>query len=79
MNNNEIQKVWQELQDSLFCCRCKAGKLLIWDKPTFGDIPHTVKHTDNKHVYTLHCEYFKKPIPNASELKRCAAHQAKKE
>ena len=78
MNNNDTQKIWQELEEKLLCGRCKAGKLLLWEKPAFGDVPYTSKSTDNKHCYAVTCEYFKKPIQNSMELKRCSAFQAKK-
>lgn len=75
MNNNATQKIWQELQEKLLCCRCKSGKLLIWEKPDYGDISHASKHQNNQHYYAIKCEYFKTTIQNSLELKRCAASQ----
>lgn len=79
MDNFRQQALWTQLIDELFCGDCKAGQLMIWDRPNQKDhldSPRDAVHGSD-HWYVIHCDFFKRRIENPHRLVRCRAHRGR--
>lgn len=83
MDNPTLQRLETQLKKSLHCGDCTALRLLIWERPAqsavFGESPPQHAVTGEQCWYAVHCDYFRRRIEAPDQLKRCGAHQKKKD
>ena len=81
MDNSRQQVIWTQLTDEIFCGNCKAGQLLIWDRPDKKDHLDSPRDAvqESDYWYVIHCDYFKRRIENPQRLVRCRAHRKRDE
>lgn len=76
MDDARAQQAWTQATEALFCGRCKAAKLIIWNKAKGGERPQHAYALGEQWV-AVHCDYFRRRIENPDQLTRCAAFQKK--
>jgi hypothetical protein len=74
MDNNKTQQVWTQATESLFCAKCKAGRLMIWNKMKGAETPQHATVIGDQWV-AVHCDYFRRRIDGPEQLAQCGAFQ----
>lgn len=78
MENTKVQQVWTKATTALICGRCKAARLMVWEKTKGADHPQQACAIDD-HWVAVHCDYFKRRIESPEQLLRCGAFQKRDE
>lgn len=74
MDDARAQQAWTQGSEALFCGRCKAAKLIIWNKAK-GETQPQQATAVGEYWVAVHCDYFRRRIESPAQLVRCAAFQ----
>jgi hypothetical protein len=77
MDDARAQQAWTQGTEALFCGRCKAAKLVIWNKIKGDDRPQQATAI-GEHWVAVHCDYFRRRVENPDQLVRCGAFEKRK-
>jgi len=78
MDDTKVQQAWTQAATTFSCGKCKAARLLVWEKVKGSDPPHQATAIGDCWV-ALHCDYFRRRIESPAQLQRCGAFQTRDE
>lgn len=78
MDNNKTQQIWTQATERLFCGKCKAVRLMIWEKTKGTDAPQHAVVIGEAWV-AVHCDYFRRRIDNPDHVAQCGAFQKRED